>query len=42
MNLPTTKAHDGYIGIRDFRGDLIRMFQEAGIHSQRGLHLEDP
>jgi len=36
MNLPTTKAHDGYIGIRDFRGDLIRMFQEAGFifHSE--------
>lgn len=23
MNLPTTKERDGYIGIRDFRGDLI-------------------
>lgn len=26
MNLPTSKAHDGYIGLRDFRGDLIRLF----------------
>lgn len=36
MNLPTSKAHFGYIGLRDFRGDLIRLFQEAGwiYHSE--------
>lgn len=36
MNLPTTKVRDGYIGIRDFRGDLIRMYQDAGFifHSE--------
>lgn len=36
MNLPTTKERDGYIGIRDFRGDLIRAFQDAGFiyHSE--------
>lgn len=36
MNLPTSKERDGYIGIRDFRGDLIRMFQDAGFiyHSE--------
>ena len=36
MNLPTTKARDGYIGIRDFRGDLIRLYEEAGFifHSE--------
>ena len=36
MNLPTSKEKDGYIGIRDFRGDLIRAFQEAGFiyHSE--------
>jgi len=36
MNLPTSKVNDGYIGIRDFRGDLIRMFQQAGwiYHSE--------
>lgn len=28
MNLPTTKQHHGYIGIQDFRGDLIRLHQE--------------
>lgn len=36
MNLPTSKTRDGYIGIRDFRGDLIRLFQECGwiYHSE--------
>ena len=32
MLLPATKTHDGFIGLKDFRGDLIRMFQEAGFH----------
>jgi hypothetical protein len=31
MNLPTTKMRHGYIGLRDFRGDLIRAFQDAGF-----------
>lgn len=31
MNLPTTKERDGFIGIRDFRGDLIREFQSVGF-----------
>lgn len=36
MNLPTSKERDGYIGITDFRGDLIRLFQNAGFiyHSE--------
>lgn len=36
MNLPTSKEHDGYIGIRDFRGDVIRGMQAAGMiyHSE--------
>ena len=36
MNLPTSKERDGYIGIRDFRGNLIRFFQEIGFiyHSE--------
>ena len=36
MNLPTSKAHNGYIGLRDFRGDLIRMYEAAGFifHSE--------
>lgn len=31
MNLPTTKMRQGYIGLRDFRGDLIRQFQKHGF-----------
>ena len=36
MNLPTTKERDGYIGMKDFRGDLIRAFQKHGFiyHSE--------
>jgi len=36
MNLPTSKARDGYIGITDFRGELIREFRECGFiyHSE--------
>ena len=36
MNLPTSKERDGYIGIKDFRGDLIRLFQKNGFiyHSE--------
>lgn len=32
MLLPASKTHDGFIGLKDFRGDLIRMFQEAGFY----------
>ncbi len=31
MNIPAMKERDGYIGIKDFRGDLIRMFQAKGF-----------
>lgn len=36
MQLPTSKMRDGFIGVRDFRGDIIRGFQEAGwiYHSE--------
>jgi hypothetical protein len=36
MDLPTSKARDGFIGLTDFRGDLIRIFTDAGwiLHSQ--------
>lgn len=36
MNLPTSKQRDGYIGLRDFRGDIIRAYQKAGFiyHSE--------
>jgi hypothetical protein len=36
MNLPTSKVRDGFIGIRDFRGELIRLFESCGFifHSE--------
>ncbi len=36
MNLPTSITRDGVIGIRDFRGELIRAFTDAGwiYHSE--------
>lgn len=36
MNLPTSKTHHGYIGIKDFRGELIRAFEAEGwiFHSE--------
>lgn len=36
MNLMTTKWKDGYTGIRDFRGEIIRAFSERGFiyHSE--------
>lgn len=36
MNLPTSITKDGYIGIEDFRGELIRCFQKHGFiyHSE--------
>lgn len=30
MQLPTSKTRDGFIGMRDFRGETIRAFQAAG------------
>jgi DNA methylase/SNF2-related domain len=36
MNLPTTKMRQGHIGLRDFRGALIRAFEKEGFiyHSE--------
>lgn len=36
MNLPSTKERDGFIGIHDFRGELIRAHQDTGMifHSE--------
>lgn len=36
MNLPSSKQNDGFIGIKDFRGDIIREYQKAGFiyHSE--------
>ena len=36
MNIPLMKERDGVIGLKDFRGDLIRVFQSQGFvyHSE--------
>src|SRR3990167_2240986 len=36
MNLPTSKVRDGVIGLRDFRGELISLFESEGwiFHSE--------
>lgn len=35
-NIPAMKERDGYIGIKDFRGDLIRLYEKSGFiyHSE--------
>lgn len=43
MDLPMTKERDGEIGLRDFRGDLIRVFQQAGFIYHSNTHIwKDP
>ncbi len=43
MLLPTSKQNDGFIGIRDFRGELIRAFVEVGfIHHSEVVIWKDP
>ena len=43
MLLPTSKARDGYIGLTDFRGQLIRAFAEVGwIHHSEVVIWKDP
>jgi len=32
MNLPRSKQNDGFIGIKDFRGDMLRMFEKHGFY----------
>lgn len=36
MNLPAMKSRDGFIGMKDFRGDIIRCFTDCGFifHSE--------
>jgi DNA modification methylase len=36
MNLPATMTHDGFMGVKDFRGDIIRAFEKFGFifHSE--------
>jgi DNA modification methylase len=43
MLMPTSKERDGYIGLRDFRGDLIRAFQQQGfIYASEVCIWKDP
>jgi DNA modification methylase len=43
MLLPTSKERDGYIGLRDFRGDLIRAFQDHGfVYASEVCIWKDP
>ncbi len=43
MLLPTSKERDGYIGLKDFRGDLIRAFKARGfIHASEVVIWKDP
>jgi hypothetical protein len=43
MQLPTSKLRDGFIGLRDFRGEIIRGFQDSGFiyHSEVAIR-KDP
>ena len=43
MNLPTSKARDGVIGLHDFRGELIRAFVDAGwVYHSEVVIWKDP
>lgn len=43
MQLPTSKVREGYIGLKDFRGDLIRAFQAEGfIYASEVCIWKDP
>lgn len=43
MDLPTTKSTDGFIGLKDFPGILIKLFQDSGfIYHSRVTIWKDP
>jgi DNA modification methylase len=43
MDIPAMKSRDGYIGLKDFPGDLLRAFQDAGfIYHSRVAIWKDP
>lgn len=43
MNMPLSKQRDGVIGLKDFRGELIRVFQDAGwIYHSEVVIWKDP
>lgn len=43
MQLPTSKTRDGFIGMRDFRGEIVRAYTDAGwIHHAEVCIWKDP
>ena len=43
MDIPAMKERDGFIGIKDFSGDIIRLFQKHGfIYHSRHTIWKDP
>jgi DNA modification methylase len=43
IDIPAMKERDGYIGLKDFPGDIIRAFQKAGmIYHSRHTIWKDP
>jgi DNA modification methylase len=43
IDIPAMKERDGYIGLKDFPGDIIRAFQVAGfIYHSRHIIWKDP
>ena len=43
MDIPAMKERDGYIGVKDFPGDIIRAFQDCGFrYHSRHLIWKDP
>jgi DNA modification methylase len=43
IDIPAMKERDGYIGLKDFPGDIIRAFQEEGfIYHSRHVIWKDP
>ena len=43
MDLPTLKSRDGFIGLKDFPGEIIRLFEEVGfIYHSRVTIWKDP
>jgi len=43
MDIPAMKERDGYIGLKDFPGDIIRVFQSVGfIYHSRTVIWKDP
>ena len=43
MDIPAMKERDGFIGIKDFSGDIIRLFQKHGfVYHSRHVIWKDP